>query len=786
MDQVLQPRPGTGRRRLYLNILAAFVVVIIVPLSLSHAVAFLFTRQVVRREAASAHAQLARTLRDNFEGRLANVFGAVRELATDDSVRLLLDASSGCDRVEPMLDLSRKIVRIRIANDFVEQIFLVAGELDSVFYEGLYDRRMFYRDYFPGRDATFWQREYSFAVMTARVRSYLHDMDRRRELERIVILHTFPFHRGREPRLQCVIMLDSRSLERFFRLAHVLPGADAVVLGRDRQVIYATNGDLAAFAAERLERGHFAWRGTEYVASTVHSDLGLTYSAVVAESVAFATSSAMWRQFVLNLVVFALVGLALSYLLTRWLYRPIRHMLEFVRGTHTDAPRVETDETGYVEMSFLSLLRKNRSLREQLQSNRGVVRERFCFRLLMGLIKDRREMRQWISRARFSFARREFFAVRVRIDRGAGLSDGDLYLYRSRLVDELKGIERRLPGTLLAQVADNAVGIAGGCASGSRTELQSLRGLLIAIAKGYEKHLRVAVGIGGVVDTLEGIASSFAQASSALNYCRPLVGCQIVEHARVRPPAPIVYYPLDTEETIIRSLMDCDARTPSALVQQIVERNLMSDVTYAQLEELRVALVMTIGRVLDKLERRYGGLPGLRAELARIRDRDDPTSMSECIGALFAAICALIEQRGRVSPKEQLIRGYVDANLSRDLGLDEVSDRFGLTSSYVSRYFKRHYGLNFVDYVNRARIREARRLLRETDMRVADIAFKVGFRSANTLCRVFRRYEGTSPTEYRDGRGAEEIGAASHRADNYERSVPATARLGRGGIQCVQ
>lgn len=765
MGHAMRLQGDAGKRLLYFHILAAFVIVIVVPLALSHAAAYLFSRNVVRGEAARTHAQLAASLRDNFEGRLSNVLGAVRDLAADDSVRLLLESATTGERLEPMLDLSRKIVRIRIANDLVEQIFLVSEELDSVFYEGLYDRRAFYRDFFAGVDPGFWKREFSFAVTSARIRSYLHDMDRGREVERIVILHSFPFHRGHEPRLQGVIMLDSRSLERFFRLAQVLPGAEAVLLGPDRRVIYATDRQLASVGPQALESGRFPFRGTEYVASIARSDRGLSYCAVVPESVAFATIRVMRRQFLLNLAVFGLVGLALSWLLSTWLYRPIRHMLAFVRDLRARTSRVETGEIGYVEMSFLSLLRKNRSLREQLEGNRDVLRERFCFRLLMGLIKDPREMRQWLCRARPALAKREFFAARVRIDPASGEADGSLYLYRSRLLEDLKAIEHRLPGALLAQVSDNAAGIVASRMAGSEGELEALRGFLREIAKDYEAHLRVVVGIGSVTDSLKGVAASFAQASSALDCCRPRAGCQIVSHVDAPQSASPVIYPLDAEEMIIGSLMDRDAGTASALVRDIVERNLANDVTCAQLEALREAFVMTVGRVLDKLEQRYGELPGVRCDLARIRDVTDHRATTDRLGALFRSICALIAERGRTSPKEKMIRDYVDANLHHDLGLDEVSSRFGLTSSYISKYFKHHYGMNFVDYVNRARVRETRRLLRQTDMRVADIALKVGFRSANTLCRVFRKYEGTSPTEYRDVRGGERIGVAS-RSDN--------------------
>lgn len=81
--------------------------------------------------------------------------------------------------------------------------------------------------------------------------------------------------------------------------------------------------------------------------------------------------------------------------------------------------------------------------------------------------------------------------------------------------------------------------------------------------------------------------------------------------------------------------------------------------------------------------------------------------------------------------------------------LAAVARRFGLSPYYLSRAFRRETGFTFTEYVSAVRLKEAQRLLRETDARVVDIAALVGYRNLSHFGRAFRRFAGCSPLQYR-------------------------------------
>jgi len=95
------------------------------------------------------------------------------------------------------------------------------------------------------------------------------------------------------------------------------------------------------------------------------------------------------------------------------------------------------------------------------------------------------------------------------------------------------------------------------------------------------------------------------------------------------------------------------------------------------------------------------------------------------------------------------IRHYLDENYSKDISLDTVAEVVNLSTSYLSFIFKEISGKNFVDYVNEFRIEKAKKLLDETSLNIAQIAEKVGYNSANNFSKVFKKYVGISPGQYR-------------------------------------
>lgn len=96
-------------------------------------------------------------------------------------------------------------------------------------------------------------------------------------------------------------------------------------------------------------------------------------------------------------------------------------------------------------------------------------------------------------------------------------------------------------------------------------------------------------------------------------------------------------------------------------------------------------------------------------------------------------------------------RKFIAEHSGEELSLRKVAKTANVSANHLSEKFKEVTGVNFVDYVALIRFEEACNLLLNSNRRISEIAFAVGFQSLSQFNRVFKRLSGKSPSEYRAG-----------------------------------
>lgn len=92
---------------------------------------------------------------------------------------------------------------------------------------------------------------------------------------------------------------------------------------------------------------------------------------------------------------------------------------------------------------------------------------------------------------------------------------------------------------------------------------------------------------------------------------------------------------------------------------------------------------------------------------------------------------------------------YIATNFFKSITLEDVANFVHLNSSYFSTKFKQSTGSSFKEYLNLVRIEESKRLLANTDYSVIDIAVATGFEDQSYFSKVFKKYTGLTPKQYR-------------------------------------
>ncbi len=99
----------------------------------------------------------------------------------------------------------------------------------------------------------------------------------------------------------------------------------------------------------------------------------------------------------------------------------------------------------------------------------------------------------------------------------------------------------------------------------------------------------------------------------------------------------------------------------------------------------------------------------------------------------------------------QTVREYININIYKRLSLNDVASVFGFTPNYLSQLFSKSGESSFVEYVTAQKVAEAQRLLAgDPNLKIYELADRLGFESAFYFSTVFKKVTGCSPSEYRE------------------------------------
>ena len=107
----------------------------------------------------------------------------------------------------------------------------------------------------------------------------------------------------------------------------------------------------------------------------------------------------------------------------------------------------------------------------------------------------------------------------------------------------------------------------------------------------------------------------------------------------------------------------------------------------------------------------------------------------------------------RQSKEYQLVQAmiqYMHNNLQLNIGLQEIASHVNMGVSSVSTIFKEETGTTVYDYLTSLRIDKACELLKDSNLKIADIALLVGYQNENSFIRVFRKNKSITPGKFRE------------------------------------
>ena len=103
--------------------------------------------------------------------------------------------------------------------------------------------------------------------------------------------------------------------------------------------------------------------------------------------------------------------------------------------------------------------------------------------------------------------------------------------------------------------------------------------------------------------------------------------------------------------------------------------------------------------------------------------------------------------------QERIVREakkYIHNHIYENLNLEGIAQALFISSGYLSTIFSKYEPIGVANYINKIKVAEAQQLLTKQRLKVYEVAFKLGYENAGYFAKVFKKYTGYTPKEYRE------------------------------------
>lgn len=256
---------------------------------------------------------------------------------------------------------------------------------------------------------------------------------------------------------------------------------------------------------------------------------------------------------------------------------------------------------------------------------------------------------------------------------------------------------------------------------------------------------------------VDGVNKAYREIRQVYHYQRKQKDPATVHYSQLNllPGETMVQYPGEADNRLTLAVRSGDEASACAEIHKVMERNAQNYLSPAAMQFLASKMMASIVRGAEEMAG-DAAIVESQNQVMEAAGREEQEQIERSLCNLAKVVCEKLGKRNRQvqeDEKGQLyikIKDYIDENYpDPGLNVNSVSEYFGKQPSFVSRYFKEMSGTNLTQYIHKIRLQHVKEKLLRGD-RLEDIALSCGFGSQRSFLRIFKQYEGVTPSQYKE------------------------------------
>lgn len=253
------------------------------------------------------------------------------------------------------------------------------------------------------------------------------------------------------------------------------------------------------------------------------------------------------------------------------------------------------------------------------------------------------------------------------------------------------------------------------------------------------------------------IYQAYQEIAMVFEYQKKEEGRDVVSYGEINllPKDTLLRYPIDVENRLAHSVGNGDAAEALREIRELLEVNQVNCLAPEAMQFLVSNIASSIIRAVGRVSRETG-LPISQKALMEASRQNDREKVQEELERLVVTACREVTEfntKERENQKGKLyqdVKAFAEAHYrDPELSVNSMAEQFQVQAAYLSKVFREAEGKKLSQYIHEVRLIHVKDMLRE-NAKLEDIAIQCGFGSQRTFLRIFKQYEGVTPTQYKE------------------------------------
>lgn len=762
------------KRGVFVSWLISYFLILLIPVLVGFGIYFA-AANIIENEINAANASTLKHLQEGIDGKLSEVKQLSLHIALNPRIQKQLyeQYSYASEYQYEIYQIINDFSTYYVLNDFIDNFFIYLKNSDIILSpNGKYDIETFYENTFQSDDLpiNMWRtliEEQSNGKYLPAKKLNPSGL----EYDVIIYMLSLPLGNQKESLATVSVVINKGMIQDVVKKGKWINQGSIFILDENNSLVSSgeKTDDPYYFEINKMNGSggsfHDKMNNADVVVSYIKSEeCSWKYVSVIPTKIYMEKAQKIKVLTLISLLLCLVIGVYLSYFLAKRNYNPINELVKALSQKTSYTKQNACNEYRFIREAVNNTIREKEETDIKLKQQNTILKSVFISKMLKGRLNSESLTKEILDTFNIRFLSNEFAVILFSIENYSKLFRND-----DRLPDEEKlkllhfiisNISEEMceqsGSTLIAEIDEMLaclINFKNEGGSGNRKKIMTISSEIQRFLS--EKfQIYTTVSISSIQKSVENISTAYNEAFEAMQYkmtrnCNTIINYEDVKNTRHNYD-----YTLEAECQLINFIKTGDFQKSKLILDEVFEKNFNDKSISIQMARcLLFDLMSTIIKTLNSISTNSRTTLFEQMNPAKLfLNCKTADEMKNEMTGMLREICNYIG-KSKKSHNDTLTENiidfvehnYQDINLSVAL----IADKFEINPEYLSRFFKEQTGSGLLDFINKLRLEKAKYLLKEAGLSIEDTADKVGYSNSSALIRVFKRYEGITPGQYK-------------------------------------